>query len=117
MLLFIAFSDTILNEYDRILIVLDAAQLKLMGYLISVILQLGMYCTLGSNLMNQVNVKRLLFFIMFSCSLFCVDLSKERLIIPLASFYAFIILFYAFIISFLFLNFFSFHHLTAIYRL
>ena len=81
---------------------------KLIGYLISVIFQLGLYCTLGSNLMNQVNVKRLLLFIMVSCSLLSVDLSKERLIIPLASFYAFIILFTPLSFHFYFLIFFPF---------
>jgi len=69
---------------------------KLMGYLISVIFQLGLYCTLGSNLMTQVNIKYLL--LMISCSFLCVELLAERLILSSASFYVFII-------SFLFLHF------------
>jgi len=65
---------------------LNGEFVKLMGYLITVIFKLGMYCTLGSSLMNQVNIKQLLLFIMISCSLLGFDLSTERLILSSAPF-------------------------------
>jgi hypothetical protein len=85
---------------------LNGEFVKLMGYLIAVILQLGVYCTLGSNLMNQVNIERLLLFIKVSYSFNCVDRLEESLMLLSATFYAFMISFYPFNISFLFLNFF-----------
>ena len=74
---------------------------KLMGYLTSVIFQLGLYCTLGSNLMSQVNIKRLLLFMMVSCSFLYFHRLRERLILSWASFYAFIISFLIFFFLFL----------------
>ena len=66
---------------------------KLVGYLTSVIFQLGLYCTLGSNLMTQVNIKLLFLLLMISYTFLCVDILEERLILSSASFYVFIIFF------------------------
>jgi hypothetical protein len=81
---------------------------KLMGYLTSVIFQLGLYCTLGSNLMNQVNVKWLFLLLKISCSFLYVDRLAERLISSSAPFHVFIISFL--ILNFCFCLFFFFVH-------